>query len=111
MLAYFKSFQKNTIGETLAIAKLNPFVVLFLGFIFLGEVLQLYQIFIMIFVAFGLILLVVDKVKLSKYIYLPFITMLGWGYYSFVIDVLQKEGMAILNIICHLEISVLISNV
>lgn len=108
LIFLFDSFKHFNFGETMTIANLFPFFTLFFIFIFYGVKLS-FSYFLVMFIVFLGIALIFRKsgeFKFNKFIYLPLLTAICWGFYHFSIKALINLNVEIFNIVFYLETSI-----
>jgi len=105
LYALLKSFSKLNIGEALAIGNAYPFLILIMAWLTMGETLNFLELMGMLSIFLGILLVIKEKGKFewTKYIYLPFITLLGWAVYNFAIGYLVNQGISMFNVAFYLE--------
>jgi len=124
-----RSFEKLSIAKSLAVANFNPFITLFLVFIFFGQKVSIFSIFTMLIVFVGILLTLNSKLKFklsrnsskkiskpfmnkfinNKNILFPIITSISWGSYYFILDNLNKLNINSFNIVFYTEISIFLN--
>lgn len=109
LLYLFKSFNYLPVGYILLIANSYPLIMYFTSFFIIKESFNYLIIPISIFLLCGIGLVIkFQKVKKSKYLYLPFMTMLGWGAFSTGNAYLVKSGIAPQISTFYLEFTILV---
>lgn len=105
-LALLKSFTKLSIGETIAIGNLNPFLILILASIFGFSKISLGNMGIMLVVFVGILFLTFDNWTVSPYLLLAFVVSFTWAGYGLGINYLLSAGTSIYTSIFYLETSI-----
>lgn len=106
----YESFKYLKLGESLSIANTYPFItLLLLGFIG-SSIISMTEIFFMLLLLVGVYLVVNHHLTITfnKGILLALVATTAWGFYSFAIAYLLREGFNFSSTILMLELFILI---